>query len=235
MERTIPLPVITKTDAMQQKAQEQAQEQTLPNIPTAPVSTSVTITSTALSVLSGQMPLTSKSKPVLVVTGGMDPMERTIPLPVVTKANVMQQTPLHEVTKQGAIPPLTDASSTQVLPVVTKSTQPKQTTKWRRILNRQVENVPTISEKKVLEMQDPNEYTDVDTDSTKYYEVMNPEQDDVFYLSHTDIMSRRCSVKLDKLTDKDINILTKKTSSSSSVTKTQVLLESPKKKRKISH
>ena len=49
----------------------------------------------------------------------------------------------------------------------------------------------------------------LDDTTGKYYEVLNPEGDDIMYISHTDIMRSKCTVQARLLTENDIILWTK--------------------------
>ena len=90
------------------------------------------------------------------------------------------------------------------------------TLKWSRVLNRPVEADPTTDtmstnipptlksalpmvtgEAQDISIEDPKTMTMTD----KYYEVLNPEQDDVVFISHSHIMNTTCTVELERLSD----------------------------------
>ena len=77
--------------------------------------------------------------------------------------------------------------------------------------------------------------TDVDS---RYYEVMNPEGDEIYNFSHQDIVARKCKVSLEKLSSKDITDIkhylkpaVPAADSSSSSTTPEPDLEPPKNSR----
>ena len=60
--------------------------------------------------------------------------------------------------------------------------------------------------------EDPLESTEVFhtsiTDPGKYYECLTPSQDEVLYLHHDDIINRKCTVNLNRLTTSEIADIT---------------------------
>ena len=123
------------------------------------------------------------------------------PLPVVTSAST---------TTSSSTLASTDSSS---IPLMMDKPTPL---KWSRVLNRPVEADPIIdtmsadtpptskstlpvvtSKADDISIEDPQTTTTID----RYYEVLNPEQDDVVFISHAHIMNSICTVQLERFSD----------------------------------
>ena len=109
---------------------------------------------------------------------------------------------LHVVTEKGTT--AADTSKTDV----------PQIQKWSRITSKPLQPAPvpeqhpdTVTKqglsKETIDQQNKAS-ADVSTHEHTYYDVLNPEGDELFSLCHSDIMSCRCKVNLERLTKTDI-------------------------------
>ena len=142
------------------------------------------------------------------------PLPMVTPMPAKRQKQTSSTMPLHMVTT------LTTASSSTVVSTASLSlpitTDKPIALKWSRVLNRPVEadptedtmstNIPPTSkitlpmvtgETQDIFKEDPKTTTITD----KYYEVLNPEQDYVVFISHSHIMNTTCTVQLERLSD----------------------------------
>ena len=177
-----------------------------------------------LPVVMPHTPLKSSdipARPLLMVTTSpnTNTPEADVSLPVVT-APATHST-LHMVTPTQSNAPVPETT-------IEHSTDAALgTTQWSRITN------------KPLEKEPETQHTDVES---RYYEVMNPEEDEIYSFSHQDIIARKCKVSLENLTSKDIDNIKeylKPTApgsvSGSSSTTPDADSELVKKSRKVSH
>ena len=188
--------------------------------------TQESITTSDVDTLHGVTP-PSMPLPVVTESGCQDhavphtTLKTSVPVPVV--ADDRQHT--LDASLSSSIPSYTEPE--QVVP-------PQGVQKWSRISNKKLtitaevhvpnvpESVPTKPDESAMsttttpmdadqptQVLDVPEQSDIDQSVTdapcKYYEVLSPEQDDLIYISHGDIMSNQCKVYVDKLTEKDID------------------------------
>ena len=148
-------------------------------------------------------------------------------LPVVTlKANTSTghsiatsttDTPLSVVTSVGATSAkmMVSTTTTTTKPKVSEKTKPM---KCSRVFNKPIEIEPTVDTPTPTNKQTQGG-TDMDSGPTveesdntsllnKYYEVLTPEQDDIVYISHSDIIKSRCTVSLNRISEDKITKLT---------------------------
>ena len=176
-------------------------------------------------------------------------------LPVVTSSSA--QSALHVVTA---------AMTSITLPMVTATQSDGGSTgatsrQWSRITNKPLEkadcnktvtnntvDMPTIAKLQIaIESVEPSsQVQEIKTRSTdadcRYYEVMNPEGDKIYHLSHQDITACKCKVSLEKLSEDDITeikdylqVARLELDSSSSTTAPKPDSTPPKKPNKLSH
>ena len=72
--------------------------------------------------------------------------------------------------------------------------------------------VKIVSEEKPLSDTQFSSHSSEDDTVGKYYEVLNPEGDDIMFISHSDIMRNKCSVRAKLLSENDIALWTKSNS-----------------------
>ena len=124
------------------------------------------------------------ARPLLVVTASpnMDAPEVDVSLPMVTAP--APHSTLHEVTPTESNVPVPETT------IKHSADAALGTTQWSRITN------------KPLEREPETQHTDI---KSRYYEVMNPEEDEIYSFSHQDIIASKCKVSLENLTSKDID------------------------------
>ena len=158
------------------------------------------------------------------------------------------------------------ATTSKTLPVVTVAqgdggSSATACTKWSRITNRPLEkadrnntdttnkvDMPIIPKLQadIESVESSSQEQETKTGSSeadsRYYEVMNPEGDEVYHLSHQDIVACKCKVPLEKLSKKDITEIKDslqparpEAESSSSSTAPKPDSTPPKKPKKLSH
>ena len=151
------------------------------------------------------------------------------PLPVVSlSANVLSS-------------PLPVATSSTTAPLDKLVSTHSHMLIWSRVQNKLVEIDPSTLPKTPI--------TEPSTDSTsiaqksatdsalsrKYYEVLTPEQDDIVFISHTDVINSMCSVRLNRISDAQISELCEHRSDTLSQSTNSDSTEPPAAKRKPSY
>ena len=148
------------------------------------------------------------------------------PLPVVTSCTSTPCTEQQSMLSSSHTPlPVVSLPSNAMstpLPMATSSTTAAQdnimsthshTLKWSRVQNKLVEIDPSTLTEMPTTKQSTGSTTSGDKFATesslsrKYYEVLTPEQDDIIFISHMDIINSRCSVQLDRISDEQISKL----------------------------
>ena len=216
------------------------------NTPLPPVTVSTATTSEQINLSSNiHTPL-----PIQATTQS----HKLTPLPMVTDCPAAQVT-CHQNTPSSSHTPLPMVSLAanvfpSPLPMATTLTAPLDnivstpscTLKWSRVHNKLVKVDPnTLLTTMIAETSTDNSsiiqkpITDSgkhSTSSKKYYEVLTPQQDDIIFISHVDVIYSKCSVKLNRISDAQIAELCEHKNDTQSPSTSSDLTESPAVKRK---
>ena len=210
----------------------------------------VTVCATALSEQTNMSAVTYTPLSVAATTSKI----QSAPLPMVTSHTTTQlteqqstlsscHTPLPVVSLPAHVlsSPLPMATSTTTAALDNLMSTQSHMLKWSRVQNKLVEIDPSTLPKTPITEQSTDSTPLGDkpaTDSTlsrKYYEVLIPQQDDIIFISHTDVINSRCSIRLDRISDEQILKLCEPKNDTLSTSTNSDSMEPPAVKRKPSY